>query len=246
MASFSYEVVDSTGKGRRGSIEADNIDKATAQLKGEGLIIMSIKEQSALNKDIKLDIGGKPKARDFSVFCRQFVAMTRAGVSLIEALGMLSEQTENNKLRDAVVEVRAGVEKGESLTNSMRQKDKIFPSLLISMVEAGEASGSLDISLDRMSTHFEKDAKIKGLIKKAAIYPIVVCIVAVVVVVVMLTTVIPNFTSMFEDMGTELPGITQAVVNMSDFLKEKWYIVIIVAAALVGGFKFFANTSFFA
>lgn len=242
MASFAYEVVDKTGKVKKGSIEATGEEKVRAQLKAEGNIILSITEQNALTKDISIDIGGKPTARDYSVFCRQFVSMTRAGVSLLEALDMLGEQTENKKLNKAVRAVKAGVEKGESLTASMREQKKVFPSLLCSMVEAGEASGSIDVSLDRMAVHFEKDAKIKSLVKKAAIYPIIVCIVAIVVIIVMLTMVIPNFTSMFNDMGTEMPAITVAVVKASDFVKEKWYVLVIIAVAAVFLLKWFRST----
>lgn len=241
MASFAYEIVDQTGKIKKGSLEADDREKALAMLKADGSIVTSLGEQDALSKDIKFEIGGKPSARDYSVFCRQFVSMTKAGVSLLESLEMLGEQTENKRLQRAVKAVKISVEKGESLTASMREQ-KIFPGLLCSMVEAGEASGSLDTALDRMATHFEKDAKIKSLVKKAAIYPAVVCVVAVAVIIVMLTVVVPSYSSMFEDMNTELPGITVAVVNASNFLKSKWYLVLIALAVTVGFFKWFKKT----
>ena len=241
MASFAYEIVDQTGKIKKGSLEADDREKALTMLKADGSIVTSLGEQDALSKDIKFEIGGKPSARDYSVFCRQFVSMTKAGVSLLESLEMLGEQTENKRLANAVKNVKTSVEKGESLTVSMREQ-KIFPDLLCSMVEAGEASGSLDTALDRMATHFEKDAKIKALVKKAAIYPAVVCVVAVAVIIVMLTVVVPSYSSMFEDMNTELPGITVAVVNASNFLKSKWYLVLIALAVTVGFFKWFKKT----
>ncbi len=241
MPSFSYEAVDKLGKTQKGSLEAVTKEKALAVLKSEGRIPLNVTEQTALTKDISFDIGGKPKARDYSVFCRQFVSMTQAGVTLIDALNMLGEQTENKKLAKAIKEIQIGVEKGESLTNSMKEQ-KFLPSLLCSMVEAGEASGSLDTALDRMATHFEKDAKVKALVKKAAIYPVIVCIVAVVVVIVMLTTVIPSYTSMFEDMDMELPKITQAVVVLSDFLMARWYVVIAAIVAAVLLIKWFRST----
>ncbi|MFT3983980.1 MAG: type II secretion system F family protein [Lachnospiraceae bacterium] len=241
MPSFSYEAIDRAGKTQKGSIEADSKEKALSALKTEGRIPLNVTEQNMLTKDISFDIGGKPKARDYSVFCRQFVSMTQAGVTLIEALNMLGEQTENKKLAKAVKEIQIGVEKGESLTNSMKAQ-KFLPSLLCSMVEAGEASGSLDTALDRMATHFEKDAKVKALVKKAAIYPVIVCIVAVIVVIVMLTTVIPSYTSMFEDMDMELPAITQAVVVLSDFMMTRWYVVIAVIAVIVLLFQWFKST----
>ncbi len=165
MASFGYEAINAKGATIKGSIEADNIDKATAMLKAQELIPVNVKEQDALTKDMSFAfLSKRPDARAFSVFCRQFVSMAQAGVSLIDSLNMLSDQTENKVLRDAIREIQTEVEKGESLTVAMR-KQKIMPRLLCSMVEAGEASGSLDIAFDRMAIHFEKDAKLKALVK---------------------------------------------------------------------------------
>ncbi|MBR4719009.1 MAG: type II secretion system F family protein [Lachnospiraceae bacterium] len=242
MPSFAYEAINSRGTTVKGNIEADNIDKAQAMLKSQELIPVTVKETSALTKDISFDIGGKPDARAYSIFCRQFVSMTQAGVSLIDALNMLSEQTENKRLQKAIREIQADVEKGESLTVSM-QKQKIMPPLLCSMVEAGEASGSLDVAFDRMATHFEKDARIKAMVKKAAIYPIIVIIVAIAVVIVMLRMVIPTFSDMFKDMGMELPAITKAVVALSEFIGEKWYILIAVVVLAVVGIRAFKKSS---
>ncbi|MBR5359541.1 MAG: type II secretion system F family protein [Lachnospiraceae bacterium] len=242
MPSFAYEAINTKGVTVKGNVEADNIDKAQAMLKSQELIPVTVKETNSLTKDLNFDIGGKPKARDFSVFCRQFVSMTQAGVSLIDALNMLSEQTENKKLCKAVREIQADVEKGESLTVAM-QKQKIMPPLLCSMVEAGEASGSLDVAFDRMSTHFEKDARIKAMVKKAAIYPIIVIIVAIAVVIVMLRMVIPTFSDMFKDMGMDLPAITKGVIALSDFIGERWYVIIAVIVALVVGFGAFKKSS---
>ena len=242
MASFAYEAINSRGITVKGSIDADNIDKAQALLKGQELIPVTVKETSALTKDLNFEIGGKPKARDFSVFCRQFVSMTQAGVSLIDALNMLGEQTENKRLQKSIKEIQADVEKGESLTVAM-QKQKIMPPLLCSMVEAGEASGSLDVAFDRMATHFEKDARLKAMVKKAAIYPVIVIIVAIAVVIVMLRMVIPTFSDMFKDMGMDLPAITKGVVALSEFLGEKWYLIIAFVVGLVVLFRLFKKSS---
>lgn len=242
MASFAYEAYDESGKQKKGSIDAENEAVARIALKQQGLIVLNVTEQNMLTKDISFDIGGMPKARDYSVFCRQFVSMIRAGISLLETLGMLEEQTENKKLARAIRDTKQSVEKGESLTSSMQAQGKVFPKLLCSMVEAGEASGSIDIALERMAIHFEKDAKIKAMVKKAAIYPIVVCLVAIGVIIAMLTIVIPNFTSMFKDLNTELPAITVAVVTMSDFVREEWLLLAIVAVGLIIGFSVFKST----
>ena len=239
MASYGYEAIDRAGKAVKGSIEAESIEKVKAELKQQGLTIVDVKEQSVLSKDINIEIGGYPTARDLSVLCRQFVSMTKAGVSILDALKMLSEQTENKRLKKAVEAVRVSVEKGETLARSLSEHPKIFPELMINMVAAGESSGSLDVALERMSEQFEKSAKTKALVKKAMIYPIAVCIIAVVVVVVMLVVVIPSYTDMFSQLGTELPGLTKAVVAMSDGLMAYWYIIVpivAVAAFLISNF----------
>lgn len=236
MASYGYEAINKTGKEVKGSIEAESMEKARADLKSQGMTILNLTEQSALTKDINIDIGGKPKARDLSVFCRQFVSMVRAGVTILDALKMLADATENKKLKKAIQEVRVSAEKGESLADSLSQHPKIFPSLMINMVAAGEASGSLDKSMERMAVQFERSNKTKSMVKKAMTYPIVVCLVAIAVVIVMLVVVIPNYAAMFADMGTDLPGITLAVMAASDFIKEKWILLIIIVAALAFGF----------
>lgn len=242
MATFGYEAIDSSGKAQKGSVEADNIDKARQDLTGQGLIVVSVTEQNALTKDINIDIGGKPTARDLSVFCRQFVSMVRAGVTILDALKMLADATENKKLKQAIIEVRANAEKGESLADSLAQHPKIFPDLMINMVAAGEASGSLDKSMERMATQFERSNKTMALVKKAMMYPMVLCIVMVAVVIVMLVFVIPNYASMFADLGTDLPGITKAVMAASDFVKAYWFVIVPVVIAIVVGVRAFSAT----
>lgn len=242
MAAYGYEALNSAGKEIKGSVEADNIEAARQALKKQGIQVINIKPQSALTKDINIKVGGYPKPRDMSVFCRQFVSMTKAGVTISEALKMLSEQTENDRLREATEGVRVSVEKGETLAASLAMYPKIFSSLMIHMVEAGEASGSLDVALERMATQFEKSAKTSAMVKKAMIYPIAVCIVALAVVVVMLVVVIPNYATMFESLGTDLPALTKAVQAASNFIITKWFILIPAIIAIVVLVKMFAET----
>lgn len=233
MATFGYTVIDKFGKEIKGNIESESEEKARHELKKNGNIIIDVQEQGVLSKDIKISFGGKPKPRDMSVYCRQFVSMLKAGVTIIDTLKMLSEQTENKNLKAATNAVRASIEKGETLAHSLAQFPQVFPPLMIHLVAAGEASGSLEIALDRMATQFEKSAKIKSLVSKAMIYPIAVLVIALVVVVVMLVAVIPNYADMFEDMGTDLPGITKAVQAMSNFLIQKWFIIVPVIVGIV-------------
>lgn len=242
MAAYGYEALDGAGKKQKGSIEAESVEQARQELKRQGLTVLDIKAQTALTKDLNIEIGGYPSPRDMSVFCRQFTSMSRAGVTLLDTLKMLTEQTENERLRDALEGVRISVEKGDTLSRAMEQYPKIFPSLLVKMVTAGEASGSLDVALERMSVQFEKDAKTKSLVKKAMMYPIMVIIVTIAVVIVMLTVVIPNYTTMFADLGTDLPGITKAVQAASDFIIHRWFILLPVIIAIVLGVRAFAMT----
>ncbi len=242
MSSFAYEAIDSVGKIVKGSIEADNEEGVKAELKRQNLTVISVKTQSVLNKDLNIDIGGKPSTRDLSVFCRQFVAMFRAGVSMIDALKMLTEATDNKKLRAACDEVRIAVEKGESLSMAFKEHDKIFPPIMVNMTAAGEASGSLDVAMDRIALQLEKSNKTKATIKKAMMYPIIVLIVMLAVVVVMLVKVIPAYSNMFADLETDLPGITIAVQHISDFLIDYWFIVIPAVIAIVVGIVVFNKT----
>lgn len=243
MATWGYVAIDKSGKEVKGSRDAETKEAATRDLKNQGLIVLELNEQSMLTKDISFDFGKKPTPRDLAVFCRQFASITRAGVTIIQTLNMLAEQTENVKLQKALYAVRADVEKGESFADALSIHDDVFPELLIQMVRAGEASGSLEVAMERMATQFEKSAKTQALIKKAMIYPIVVACVAVGVVIVMLVFVIPRYTDMFEELGTELPAITKMVVAMSDFIKNYWYIIVPVVVAAVFVIKTWAKTN---
>ncbi|MEL4106315.1 type II secretion system F family protein [Oscillospiraceae bacterium WX1] len=242
MAAYIYTAVDRSGRNRKGTIEADTKERARELLKNDGLVALAVNDQNLLNKEITFDIGGKPKSRDMSIFCRQFVSIVGAGVTIIEALGMLSEQTENKTLKKAILETKLAVEKGESLAGAMRQNEKVFSGMLITMVEAGEASGSLEVSFTRMADQFEKEARLKALIKKASIYPAVVAVVAVAVVIAMLTFVVPTFQQMFADLGTKLPGITLFVVALSKFMQSYWYIVVLTIILLVVFLNYFKTT----
>ena len=243
METFSYKAVDASGKDVKGAVEAESRDEAARKIKEQGLTPVSIAKQGALDKDVNVSFLGKKKipARDMSVFCRQFSSILKAGVSVINALEMLSEQTENKKLQEAIKRTQDSVEKGETLSDSMKQNEE-FPSILVDMVKAGEASGSLENSLTRMAIQFEKDAKLKGVVKKAMMYPIVLLCVMVGVIIVMLTFVIPSFMTMFEDLDSELPITTRAIVAMSDSVKNYWFVYLIVVAGIVVGIKLYGNT----
>lgn len=238
MAQYNYKAMDKNGKAKKGSIEAINLDKAKEKLKSEGLIVQDIKEQGAGKKG-----GGKKvKDKDLAVFCKQFSAVLNAGVTIISALEMMSEQLENKTLKRALQEAQSYVQKGGTLADAFKLNPKVFPPIMINMTAAGEISGNLEICFDRLTTHFETANALHSKVKGAVTYPIVILIVVVAVVAVLLVGVIPQFSQMFDDLGSELPAATQMLVNLSNFLQHKWYILVIIVAAIVFGLKAFGKT----
>ena len=243
MPNFKYTAYGKDGKELKGTIEAESREAALAQLKAEGNIPTNVAEEGMFDKDINLSFGGKKVApRDLSVFCRQFVSITTAGVAIIDALEMLADQTENKTLKDAIIDTKISVAKGETLAGSMAKQGKVFPPIMINMIAAGEASGNLETAFDRMGTQFEKQTKLNSLVKKSMIYPIALLVVIVVVVIAMMVLVIPTFSDMYADMGQKLPALTHMLMACSDFVVEKWYILIIAVALIVVGFKVFKAT----
>ena len=238
MAVFNYKVVDKDGKNKKGTIEAPNRDGAEKKLKSDGYSIMSLTEQN--NPFSGGLIKKKVKSRDLGVFCKQFSAVIKAGVTIISALELMGDQIENPTLKRAVMDAKTYVEKGGTLADALRVNSDVFPPIMINMVAAGELSGNLEVCLVE---HFEKDNALSSKIKGAMVYPIVVFIVMIIVVIVVMIAVIPNFTSMFEDMGTKLPLATRMMVAASNFIIHKWYILIIVVAAIVFGCKAFKKSS---
>lgn len=243
MASWGYVAVDKSGKEIKGSREADSKEQAVRELKGQGLIVLEVTQKNMLTRDIAFDLGGRPAPRDLAVFCRQFASITRAGVTMVHTLNMLTEQTENARMRKAIQAVRADVEKGEGFSDSLARHPKVFPELLVQMVRAGEASGSLETAMERMAVQFERSAKTQALIRKAMIYPVMVALVAVAVIIAMLAFVIPRYMDMFEELHAELPGITLLVVNMSNFITGRWYVIVPVIAAMAAVLKAWVRTS---
>ncbi|MBP3325325.1 MAG: type II secretion system F family protein [Coprococcus sp.] len=242
MAVFNYKVVDRDGKNQKGTIEAPNRDGAEKKLKSEGYSIMSLTEQN--NPLSGVGFKKKVKSRDLAVFCKQFSAVIKAGVTIIAALELMGDQIENKTLKKAIMDARTYVEKGGTLADALRVNPEVFPPIMINMVAAGEMSGNLEICLDRLVEHFEKDNALSSKIKGAMTYPIVVLVVMVIVIIVVLVMVIPNFSSMFEEMGTELPLATRMMMAAADFVKYKWWLLIIIVAAVVFGIKVFKKTPF--
>ena len=242
MPGFNYTAIDRNGKRVRSSLDASSIETAKSSLRGAGYTILDIKEQTTLNRDIEIPFLGNPKAKDMAVFCRQFVSILRAGVSVASVLAMLGQQTSNKKLRAAIREMQADVEKGEALATSMRRHPKIFPAILVNMVSAGEASGNLEESFLQMERYFDRSKRTKSKVTSAMIYPCVLIVVMIVVLIVMMTKIIPNFLKTFEDMDAELPKITLGVMAVCEWFESWWWVPLLVLAALIVGGVLFHRT----
>lgn len=243
MPGFNYTAINRNGKRVRSSLDASSIETAKSSLRGAGYTILDIKEQTTLNRDIEIPFLGNPKAKDMAVFCRQFVSILRAGVSVASVLAMLGQQTSNKKLRAAIREMQADVEKGEALATSMRRHPKIFPAILVNMVSAGEASGNLEESFRQMELYFERSKRTKSKVTSAMIYPCVLIVVMIVVLIVMMTKIIPNFLKTFEDMDAELPKLTLGVMAVCEWFKSWWWVPLLVLVALIVGGVLFHRTN---
>lgn len=242
MAGYYYIAVDPDGKQKKGRMEAPNEERVFNILKAEGLFPMLIKDQGFLSKDIKIDLSNPVKSRDLSVFARQFGSILRAGVPIVKALMMMAEQTENKALRKAIINTELIVERGEPLSDAMRSQSKVFTPFMINMIEAGELSGSLEKVFERIAVHYEKEARLRSQIKKAMIYPAMLGLISMGVVIFMLVFVLPSFMKMFEDMDIEMPGITSAILKLSNFIRQEWLLLIFALIGLIFGFSLFKNS----
>jgi type IV pilus assembly protein PilC len=217
---FAYKVRDKDGRLVEGSLEADSSELVVNKLRSMGYVPVAIEraDSSALKKDLKLPFGGNAKQKDVAVFSRQFATMINAGLSLIRALHILEEQTENEKLRETARSVRTDVERGASLAQALGRHPKVFNRLYVAMVKAGEAGGVLDSVLLNLAATIEKQVELKRKIKSAMTYPVAVFGLVCIIVTAMLMFVVPTFESLYADLGGTLPGPTRLLLAVSGFM----------------------------
>jgi type IV pilus assembly protein PilC len=217
---FEYSVRDKQGKLVSGKSEALSREALAQQLMRRGLAPVSIKETgTGMNRDISFSFGSGVKLKDLAVMARQFATMINSGLSLLRALAILSEQTENKNLAAALTQVRSAVEAGESLSGALARHPRIFPPLMINMTRAGEVGGFLDEVLLQVASNFEAEVKLRGKIKSAMTYPTVVFVIALLAVTGMLLFIVPIFAKMFDNLGGTLPAPTRVLVFLSGALK---------------------------
>ena len=240
MAAYAYSAIDALGAESAGEITAPDANAARDLLRQKGLRPVSLSEmgaQGAAEKRRK-----KVKPRSLQVFSRQFATMIDAGLSVVQSLVILERQTDDQALAVVIKEVRADVEGGMLLSQAMARHPKVFDRLYISMIEAGEAAGILDTTLDRVAMQIEKEMKIKRRVKGAMVYPTVVLVFAILVLIGMLMFLVPVFEGIFSDLGGELPFLTKIVVAASDVVRGYWFILFPAMGGAVYGFRRWKRT----
>jgi type IV pilus assembly protein PilC len=237
MAAYTYTAITAEGIELSGNIHAPDPDAAREQLRVRGLLAQDLVEQPATGEQSVRTAFKKIKPKSLQIFSRQFATMIDAGLSVVSALVVLEKQTDDKYLAGVISELRADVEGGLLLSQAMGRHPKIFSRLYVAMVEAGEAAGILDAVLDRVAFQIEKETAIKRRVKGAMIYPTMVLIFATLVLIGMLMFLVPIFVKIFQDLGGELPTLTQWVVNVSDFLRGNYYIVFPVLIASFFGLR---------
>ena len=229
---FAWEGTDKKGNRVKGESRGTNPNLIKAELRRQGVTPLKVKKKSALAT------AGKGKAitpKDIAIFTRQLATMLSSGVPLVQAFDIIGRGHENPKMQELVLGVKADVEGGSNLADSLRKHPLYFDDLVCNLVEAGEAAGVLDTLLDKIATYKEKTEALKAKIKKALFYPTAVMVVAFIVTAILLIFVVPQFESLFKNFGADLPAFTQMVVNMSRFMQEYWYIVFGAIGAAVYG-----------
>lgn len=234
MAQFRYEARDVRGRVKKGTIVAPSRRDVIVKLREQRLKVIDVQEvpQTLLTKEIT--IGNPVKLQHFVIYLRQFATLLKAGVTIVDATRILAEQTESKALKKSLLRIEEQLRSGQSLSVAMANDSKIFPPLVINMIRAGEASGSIDETLERLADHFEKVHRTRQKIVSALAYPIVVGIIAVIVVIFLLVGVVPTFVSMFADFGAELPSITKFVLRASEVMQLYWWGVLLLLLSMYG------------
>ena len=236
MATFTYKVRNRQGEILRDRIEGPDTMAVAAELRRQGLLVIEVREQGVAHNDI-LEPFKKVKLGDIVVFTRQFATMINAGLPIVRALYVLSEQTESRKLREVIVSVRRDVEAGSALSEALRKYPTVFDRLYVEMVRAGETGGILDEILLRVATQLEGDQELRRKVRSAMTYPTVVLVLALLAASFMLIFIVPVFARMFEDLGGSLPLPTRIAMGLSDLLTSL-YGVFLYAAMGAGVFAF--------
>ena len=241
MPEYNYKAITASGEKIAGILEAVNKEAVLKMLSEKQSYPVSVKEKTT--KDVtEIKFYTKVKTKDIAIFCRQFFSMLNAGVPIVNCLNILRQQTDNKRLREVLAEVYEEVNKGKTFSSTLKAHPRVFPELLVYMVEAGEVSGNLDVVMERMANHYEKEYKINNKIKAATFYPLILSFVATAVVIFLLVFVMPTFVGMFEGAKVALPLPTRILLGISDAIQAYWYIFFGVTALVVYAFKIYVRS----
>src|SRR5918911_53381 len=236
---YAYRVRDREGKLAAGAMEAESEEAVVSRLRQLGYAPVSIEAEkgAGLKAEVRLPGAGRVKLKDLAVFSRQFATMINSGLSLLRALTILGEQTSNRRLGEVVTQVRAEVEKGTSLSAALARHPKIFNRLYVSMVRAGEIGGFLDQVLVKVAETFENEVALRGKIRSAMTYPVVVFIMVIGIVSAMLIFIVPTFQNLYASLGGTLPLPTRMLMGASNLLRRFFLLVVLLAGVLVFVFR---------
>lgn len=239
-ATYAYSVRDKSGSLKSGTLEAESPAQVAQKLRQMGYAPISIETaQQGLSREISLPSfgGNKVKLKDLAVFSRQFATMVNSGLSLLRALNILTEQTENKELARVLGEVRTDIETGNALSAAMAKHPKVFPPLMVNMTKAGEVGGFLDSVMLQVAENYEAEVKLRGKVKAAMTYPVVVFVLAILMCIVMLIFIVPTFANLFASLGGTLPLPTQVLVSLSEGLRTFGPVLLILAVVALQVWK---------
>ena len=232
MSTYVFKAMDLAGAKAKGEVEAESKQAVSDQLRSRGLIVLDIADKHA-SREINLSFMESVKAGELAVFARQLATMISSGMSILRALYVLEEQTENKILKETIVAVRKDVEAGLSLSDAMERHPKVFDPLFVAMTQAGEMGGMLESALRRVADQLEKDASLRRQVKSAMVYPSLVIVVAVGIMLALCAFLIPVFINVFKEFGGKLPAITQVSVFASNVVTHYYWAMFLVTGVVV-------------
>jgi len=240
MPTFAYTFRDASGNVRSGTSEAESAETLRRRLQEQGFTVTEVRQVRAHRPG---GGWGRVKLSDLAIFCRQFSTMQDAGVSIVRSLDVLAQQTQSPKLRRIIMDIQAEVEAGQTLSKAMSKYPNVFSNLFIGLIRAGEVGGVLEESLQRLAAFLEADVALRRKVRAAMTYPTIVVIAALAIVIGLVTFILPRFFDVFRDLNIkEFPVMTQMLMDFSNFLTSRWYVMIAIVALVVMAFRMFVRT----
>ncbi|WP_339137790.1 MAG: type II secretion system inner membrane protein GspF [Candidatus Electrothrix sp. GW3-4] len=249
MPVYEYTALNAQGKKQKGVLDADSISAARQKIRKDGSYPVEIKEtvprgrrgkkEAEKKNALSLQFGSRIKQQEIHVATRQLATLLGAGIPLVPALSGLVEQTSNKTLQTKITQIKDSVNEGNSLTSSLAEHPRLFSKIYVNMVQAGEASGSLDVVLERLAEVGERQQAMRSRIAAALIYPIFMALVGIGVLFLLITFIVPSITKVFTDRDQALPLPTTILISLSDFLQNYWIILAFLIIGLIIGIRFF-------